>query len=454
MLDFTFLSQKQVVGSEQLDILKKYGNSCAITDFSILLGGCVCSDVYTSEGETKKDRVGFWWTKTPYYDDVIVVNEKGSCTWNSVCNRVIGGRPAISYSEISLNASNKTRRKDGILEVEYGEYPQTIVSKEYANILENEFLNRRLNKTGKIYTTDSVKYEDAFRYQDMDIPFKANTYVEYEYNGKKYIRFVSNSNSWGEVLSDGRKIQDKEIYWVEVEPIKWLIDEKKGLALSKKVVFAGVQFDRKSKYNGSFEKSDIKRFMDSFFSKEIREDRFTYVNRKLDEIEENTDIKSNLRLIIYEFIKADLFDELNEKDNKKDSFISYMNVVFDSDTYYEMHSKLKLLKRAVFTYGIGNKTGALKLLKEIDSDKHKEIFNGERVSYTDKMNLCMNIVEKPKRVIDRMKKLYSRIDNNFDIDHLDSIHDDATTLKDLCNKINYYKLGKSVKRKVKSIFAK
>lgn len=66
MSNFTFLTDEQIFGDNQLDILKKYGTKCAITDFSILLGGYVASTSYTSEGSTKKDRTGWWWTKTPY----------------------------------------------------------------------------------------------------------------------------------------------------------------------------------------------------------------------------------------------------------------------------------------------------------------------------------------------------------------------------------------------------
>ena len=44
MKDFTFLTEEQIFGDDQLDILKKYGTKCAITDFSILLGGYVSGD--------------------------------------------------------------------------------------------------------------------------------------------------------------------------------------------------------------------------------------------------------------------------------------------------------------------------------------------------------------------------------------------------------------------------
>ena len=53
MNNFTFLTDEQIFGNDQLDILKKYGTKCAITDFSILLGGYVSGDYYTSEGNSR-----------------------------------------------------------------------------------------------------------------------------------------------------------------------------------------------------------------------------------------------------------------------------------------------------------------------------------------------------------------------------------------------------------------
>ena len=38
MNDCTFLIKKQTTGDSQIDILRKYGTMCAITDFAILLG--------------------------------------------------------------------------------------------------------------------------------------------------------------------------------------------------------------------------------------------------------------------------------------------------------------------------------------------------------------------------------------------------------------------------------
>ena len=41
MSDFTFLTEEQIFGSNQIDVIRKRGTKAAITDFSILLGAYV-----------------------------------------------------------------------------------------------------------------------------------------------------------------------------------------------------------------------------------------------------------------------------------------------------------------------------------------------------------------------------------------------------------------------------
>ena len=154
------------------------------------------------------------------------------------------------------------RGRNGILEVEYGEYPQDIVSEDFARTLERAYSIGTINQTGKSYTTDSVKYED------YHIPFRPRTHIEYEYNGKKYIRIIGDSNCSGEGLSDGSVIQKDSPYWVEVKPIKWMINEKTNTSLCKKIIFSGVRFNGES-YKGDFDNTEIKKFMDNYFSKDI-----------------------------------------------------------------------------------------------------------------------------------------------------------------------------------------
>ena len=264
MNNFTFLNNEQIFGKDQLEIIRIYGTKCAITDFSILLGGGVSSEYYTSEGNTRKDRTGNWWTKSFFVDNnVYVVGKNGNSFCSGVRNRANGARPALPYSSIKSISSNGVGSANGIKEIEYGEYPQTIVNENYSRELDRAYNNGSLNTTGKNYTTDSVSCLNT------DTSFRARTYAEYEYNGSKYIRFVCNSNYDGEVLSDGREIYVGNTYWVRVEPITWLVDERANIALSKKLIFSGMQFKHQMDYKDDFDKTDIKQFMDNYFSKEI-----------------------------------------------------------------------------------------------------------------------------------------------------------------------------------------
>ena len=307
MLDFTFLTKEQLFGDDQLDIIRIYGKKCAITDFYILLGGAVSSHYNTMEGNTGKVRTGWWWTKSTYGDnDAFVIIENGTIFLDSVNGRFVGARPALPYSSIKSISSNGVRGVNGIKEIEYGEYPQTIVDKSYSRKLDRAYNNGSLKTTGKNYTTDSVRYQDNYT------SFSARTYTEYEYNGSKYIRFVGDSNCDGEVLSNGRKIYEGKAYWVRVEPITWLVDERADIALSKKLIFSGVQFKNQGGYKGDFDRTNIKQFMDNYFSKEILVEQYQNLEEKELRRKQNP----------YNFN----FDEVSEEDIIKGALMSNVSV--------------------------------------------------------------------------------------------------------------------------------
>ena len=290
MSNFTFLTEEQIFGNNKLEILNRYGTKCAITDFSILLGGYVDNDDHTKEGNTDKDRTCWWWTRTDDGDnDARVVNFAGYSNYYSVCYRSGGARPALSYSSISSFTSNRVRGNFGILEVEYGEYPQTIVDERFSRELEENYKRvSGIRKTGKTYTTDSVDCDD------YDRSFEPRKHEEFEYKGRRYIRIVGDHNGKNYKLSDGRRIFFGEPYWVAVEPIKWLVDERANIALSKKIIFAGVQFKNRRDYKGDFDRTDIKQFMDQYFSKEIVSNRLysqVVLESQIQEIEGNPKVR-------------------------------------------------------------------------------------------------------------------------------------------------------------------
>ena len=92
MLDFTFLNLEQII---ELEILKKYGSVCGVTDFAILLG----SDASPGYFNGGKDRTCYWWTRTTDYPNkAYIVDFSGNSFRVMGSNRSIGARPVVTYS--------------------------------------------------------------------------------------------------------------------------------------------------------------------------------------------------------------------------------------------------------------------------------------------------------------------------------------------------------------------
>lgn len=330
MSNFTFLTKGQIIGQNQLNFFEKYGTRCVATDFAILLG--CSSSLY--ERNNKKYKVGTWWTKSNFNDfSAFAINECGKVQDQYVDIINIGGRPALSYSSIKFS-SKIVRNKYNIKEVEYGEYPQTVVNEDYSRELEWAYNNRSLRITGKDYTTNSQYFIGSNKV------FSPKTNTEYEYNGSKYIRFVGNQNCNGLVLPDDRKLQEGTAYWVRVEPIIWLVDEAKNVALAKKILFSGIQLKNQCYYKGDFDKTNIKMFMDNYFSKEIEPSKTYSQTSSVDQnssleqtstFEQNTSVKQAQDLEENNAVRKQNpydfnFDEVSEEDIIKGAVESNVSV--------------------------------------------------------------------------------------------------------------------------------
>ena len=275
MSNFTFLTEEQCFGNDKLDILEKRGTQAAITDFSVLLGGWV-SDYHVDNDSSLEGRTGWYWTKSDDGDnDARVVDDTGDRYYHFVLIRNGGARPALPFSSISnipTNGESGKRARDGILEVEYGYYPQKAVSKDMQERLERAYRSGSISKTRNSYTTDSRKY-DAYGEK-----FLAKQHEEYEYNGKRYVRVEANSDFGGNrfTLSNGEQYRDGDNVWVEVSPVKWLVDEREKVMLTDKLIFSGVQFNHTRDYHTKdFDKTDIKTFMDRYLSRDLEQSRGT-----------------------------------------------------------------------------------------------------------------------------------------------------------------------------------
>ena len=265
--DLTLLSEGQIWGNSsesQLEVIRKYGTKAAITDLCVLTGGYLCrdADCNIDEDRSLTGRTSWFWTRSDDGDnDVRAVNMLGDRYNKCKFTRDGAVRPVLQSSIIfSQIYPNRVRGYNGTEEVEYGEYPQNAADFRMQNILESEY-NRGMNKTGRSYTFDSVKYND------YDTGFKPVTYEEYEYQGKEYIRIKANSDFSGTKfkLSNGVEYINGDYVWVEVSPVKWLIDDRTGILISKKGLVSGIRFlDKETEYKGDFDRTEMKEYLDRY----------------------------------------------------------------------------------------------------------------------------------------------------------------------------------------------
>lgn len=304
-MECTLLTKEEVC-DKQLQIFKKYGTNAAVTDFSLLLGIEVSSD-HTSDSLYNIDRDYFdtraadYWTKTKEEDKIIAISSY-SFGYNSpknIKNRYLGIRPVIKYSDILEEYQNKRISDKEVIEVEYGEYPQTICDEKRRLELEKEYKENKLIKTDKIYTVNTNKEESFI---PTELP-------EYYYNGKKYIRYIADGNQIRTRLSNKKYIEYKKAYWIEIKPIIWMIDEKEDIAVSKKLLVTGIAYDQTN--NKNFEETEIYKYLNNYFIKEIKSEKKIKEKRKLDELEEELDNLSlqelqELRIILEKQIKKEV----------------------------------------------------------------------------------------------------------------------------------------------------
>ncbi len=156
--------------------------------------------------------------------------------------------------------------------------------------LEKEYKNKTISLNGNSYITDSKKYDE------YDESFEPQVHIEYEYNGKRYIRVKANSCYNKVTLSNGEEYNRGDYVWIEVAPVKWLVDEKARIMLADKIIFAGVQFNEISDYETeNFDKVFIKEFMDENFSKDLEQVKsIGSLEKEPEKTEENKKKKSRI----------------------------------------------------------------------------------------------------------------------------------------------------------------
>lgn len=267
-MELTLLTEDQIWGDNALDVIKKYGTKTGCSDLMTLLGGNAqwwCG--YFCDNDPTYDV----WTKSPCDDvSVYTVAANGSKRKGTRYESMIGTRPVLPPSEtrqIYPFLERRQRLDNGeIIDIcEFGEYPQDKVSRDMNEILEDKYFKEVLKETGKSYTleTNLIKKCDA--------SFVPKAYQEYEdvSSGKKYIRLTTILSKNG--ISGEAWIPPDLTEWIEVKPIEWLKDPS-GVWVAKRALFAGIELMRYRRgcgYNGNFQNTFLKQYLDNYFSKEM-----------------------------------------------------------------------------------------------------------------------------------------------------------------------------------------
>ena len=267
-MEVTFLREEDIWGDNALEVIKAYGTAVGISDVAIALGTMMGSGTKNSAGVAS----GVVWSASSVdYEDVRTVGYSGVKVTMDPDMRKAAGCPALPFSATSLirpdNAKTMRLANNKTVQIcEYGAYPQTVAPKSVSQELEAQYQKNALKTTGKNYTFDSVEL-DAY-----STGFTPRNCAEYMFNGKRYVRIKGKPYDRNSVMSDGTSVQKGQAYWFEVQPIEWLMDPK-GTWVARQALFAGIQFDTDSSYDGNFANTAMYNYLQTHFAKEMEAQR-------------------------------------------------------------------------------------------------------------------------------------------------------------------------------------
>ena len=228
-MEVTLLSKEELMDTP-LDAIKKYGASVAPTDFAVLLGNNTNED---RDKNTPDGEVACWqWTRSGEYGDIYTVyssNHAGSLGASQSQNVI---RPVLPPEETKKLTPTATKKgPQGVDIVEWGEYPQTVASKDISNQLKKMEEAGLLKGTGKKYVVNSTNGSSH--------SFEPRECQEYEYKGKKYVKIAATPYDHRQHFSNHEEVVSGDDYWMEVQPIEWLKDPS-GYWISKKGLISGI----------------------------------------------------------------------------------------------------------------------------------------------------------------------------------------------------------------------
>ena len=240
-----------------------------------------------------------------------------------------GIRPVLSFSSEEeynkirnrMNQNIRIQSDTNRIMLEYGMYPQNVVSSSLNKELETLFENGILKTTGNIYTT----INETITCLNHPIIEKCN---EYDYNGKRYVRLdqfvgdvVNIDASTGAILPE----------WLEVSPINWIVDDENRKLISETVLTAGMNFFPADN-STNFKNSSVYKFLNDTFIREMLQSQ--------EKLNTNTEESTEKKEINPYGLN---FNEVSEEDIIKGSLDSGLSVFLHGQSSEGKSSRVKAI---------------------------------------------------------------------------------------------------------------
>ncbi len=269
-MSFSVLRLDQLIGPNKLDLFNKIEIDAEYTGYANIRGADsykLTGKYFARKGREVKSELldklcAPYWTSTKaertlgstYVIGGLTAEPKEAWTDD------VGVRVCVPFNEIASKVTDLKKIDHGngeVSEFTYGEMPQRNLNHEENEEMWKKYEAGELKPTGKTYS--SWGYRIELFYDGADYKMEKDEYPEFELDGHKYVMAKLGTFHNGSPRSR----------WVEVEPIEWYLDEKSGLAVSKKVLLGGMPMSRKGIYFGNFDRTIIGKFLNEEFGYDI-----------------------------------------------------------------------------------------------------------------------------------------------------------------------------------------
>jgi len=226
----------------KLEIFSKRTSSANMTDFALAM----CEN-------TNKNT---YWTKNNDQEvRAYIINEFGKASRANTKSKNIGIRPVVKWSQIKPYCKNIELNDDGVLEAEYGLFPNNFVTPSLQNKLDILFKTNNLMLNSNVYKTGT--FNENYQLEE-------NIYEIYEHNNKKYIN-IEIKNNISQKYSNNIQYEKGAKVWVELKPLKLWIDEKSDIAIHEDIIIGGIKYNTYHLGLTYFEMTDIFHYLQYFF---------------------------------------------------------------------------------------------------------------------------------------------------------------------------------------------